>query len=815
MESEEVRQNLKGIVVKKCIDDMYFFCREVLDFNLMMVEPHRRWCDDLQKVILQNKKRIMRLKPRKTFKTTIYGIGFVLWAWGCISPEIRFFYTSSSKKLIDEVSDSIQQFVGTEKNDTFYSYLFGITKDPEAKNTTDVINIHGRAGKGFSLTFGTSGGSTMGIHPNVIMIDDACLIGKTKVLTKNGYKFIKDIKIGEYVLTREGYKKVLWSGMTQKNAIVEEFDINGNKIVATPNHKIITQNDKKELWDLNKNDKIIKYEDKKWKLEKLEIRKLSNLMELNTEDTQNLKNEHIKNTFSLVGINLKKLGSCIVQFGYFITAQFLKAIIYIIRTIIGILMKSGILNVKKVDSIIQNIRKNYLKIQNIEKSKKNILQKLEKKLLNGANLMKLKNCTEKNIVIKELLKNIVSIVKKNLKFLLYRKHGQNFVVKNVDKNGNIKIKHILKNDIALSADQNLKWKNLKKPFVAPENVLQNIELMKRENVYNLHVKDYHEFVANGILVSNCGEKDLKFQSEREAKEIWFNTLQPLLVPYKDLKTGIKLETIFYIGTHWHLRDLIWYIQEKFIKEKKQEWSVESESITKDATENGPPSYPDFYPREKIDDDISSMETEFFSAQMLNNPIAKGMLTFDLDRLHFIRPEQFEAIRPFGKIICAFDPALGKASGDYPAVIYLHQWKDTITFFDAIDEKLELSVLLPRVAAKNKQLGCRTLVYETNNAMLIEDNLKKVHKKIDHKILLEPVHHGSGSNKEERIKSMQPELYSGAVQFMDDYKTRYPEAMNQIAFYGVYDHDDYPDALEMGISYFKEEQFQFKRFEGLL
>ncbi|MCP4648798.1 MAG: hypothetical protein GY853_01780 [PVC group bacterium] len=483
---EYEREALTAVVVKKCTDDFYYFCKYILGNDLMMREPHRRWCDDHQKTVLANTKRVMRLKPRKTFKTTIYGLGFLLWAWGCVSHEIRFFYTSSNKLLLDEVADGLSQYIGTEKNETFYSYLFGVTKDPEAKNTSDVMNVQGREGKGFSLILRTSGGSTVGIHPNVIIIDDP-----------------------------------------------------------------------------------------------------------------------------------------------------------------------------------------------------------------------------------------------------------------------------------------------------------------------------------------VGEDDRKYESERKSKELWFDTLQPLLVSFYDVKTGIEFESIFYIGTRWHLRDLVWHIQEELVKKKGQVWDIESESITKDGTPTGEPSYPDFMPAEKIKEFRISMSEEFFAAQELNNPIAQGMIVFDLGKLHFIRQEQFDAIKLYGKIICAFDPALGKASGDYPAVWFIHYYNDTITFFDAIDKKIEIALLVHQIASKNKLYGCRTLVYEDNNAMLIGQSLEKAHKRINHKIVLDPVHHGSGSNKRERIVSCQDVLYSGVAQFMNDYENRYPEAMNQVAFYGAYGHDDFPDAMEMGISYLNQEHFKFVRHEECL
>jgi hypothetical protein len=170
--TENQKRALEGIVAQKSINDFYFFAKHVLDFELLTDETHKKWAKNLEESIYNNKHLVMRLKPRGTYKTTLYGVAFILWLWACFSSHLRIFYTSSNDLLLAEVSDKIGQFVGTIKQDTLYSQIFGIVKDPMAKNTSEVFNIKGRSGKGFSLILRTSGGSTVGIHPNVILIDD-------------------------------------------------------------------------------------------------------------------------------------------------------------------------------------------------------------------------------------------------------------------------------------------------------------------------------------------------------------------------------------------------------------------------------------------------------------------------------------------------------------------------------------------------------------------------------------------------------------------------------------------------------------------
>jgi len=70
---------------------------------------------------------------------------------------------------------------------------------------------------------------------------DACLKGDTMILTEQGDKAIKDVKIGDKVMTRVGFKPVLWSGISRKNAEMLKIETESGKVVfCTPDHKIFT-----------------------------------------------------------------------------------------------------------------------------------------------------------------------------------------------------------------------------------------------------------------------------------------------------------------------------------------------------------------------------------------------------------------------------------------------------------------------------------------------------------------------------------------------------------------------------------------------
>ena len=472
--------NCRKYIVDMSKASFYFFAKYVLEFDLLTYETHKKWADNLQENFFE-KYRIMRLKPRATYKTTLYGVAFILWVWACVSPQIRIFYTSSNALLLEEVSDKLTQFLNPNNNSIF-QFAFNVEREDEGKyspkNTGSVFNIKGRSGKGFSLIMRTSGGSTVGIHPNLVITDDPC--------------------------------------------------------------------------------------------------------DANDRDSATI---------------------------------------------------------------------------------------------------------------------------------------------------------------------------------------------------------------------------------REKKNNWFDTLRPLLVPFF-LEDGRKIEHILFIATRWHRLDLMDHI---FKKNKKlpesEKWDIEIESIY---GLDGHTNYPEFI----TDNDIEGIKAEisdvFFSCQYMNAPLTDKMRIFKEDNLHFIRPGQINLRQ--GKLVCFFDPSLGKKHSDWPAVIWTHFQDKKLTVFEAFDkEKVELSALIPQIVNRNRILGVPEMVFEDNGSSLIDVTLKEAHKRVGHSIHIVSVHHST--NKDERIISMQPDLYNGFVRFLVDWKKRYPQMMDQILFYPAADHDDFPDVLEMAVSHHRQIKFEFKRIES--
>jgi hypothetical protein len=71
--------------------------------------------------------------------------------------------------------------------------------------------------------------------------DDLCLVAETLITTARGNVPIRDVRVGDYALTRQGFKRVLCAGVTQKSVdVVTVYTSDGNSITGTRNHPIYT-----------------------------------------------------------------------------------------------------------------------------------------------------------------------------------------------------------------------------------------------------------------------------------------------------------------------------------------------------------------------------------------------------------------------------------------------------------------------------------------------------------------------------------------------------------------------------------------------
>jgi len=300
----------------------------------------------------------------------------------------------------------------------------------------------------------------------------ACLGGNTMVATNKGDVPIKDIKVGDMVLTRDGYKKVLFTKNKGKKSV---YDIDfgyKNSIIATGDHRIFTKDGWKRVDELKENETVC-------------LKKLS-LMEGFIKDTR-------KGNTQITSITNpeKSKGFCIGIFGNIIMEKYLKTMMSTILTKIHSIMKSEILCVfQKV-----SIKKYITKINSALFQKKKCLI-LEQR----TDIQKKTGKKEERSLWKRLKKGVVN-VKNVVKNLCLRMFIKSFVVQSVEST---QIRVIAKRNIFVKRVVKDLWHHLmKKEKLVQKSVRINLRLLKeKQDVYDITVEN-GEFFANGVLVHNC------------------------------------------------------------------------------------------------------------------------------------------------------------------------------------------------------------------------------------------------------------------------------------------------------------------------
>lgn len=307
--------------------------------------------------------------------------------------------------------------------------------------------------------------------------DDMCFIGSMLIRTIDGNKPIKDIKLGDLVFTREGYKPVI-AIYKRKAKVITKFGITG-----TPSHPFITPSGIVEFKDLTNESEVYIWRNGR----------LLSTMAKNITDTQNRTEDisefTIGNTISGKNHQLRYTG----KYGWIIMEKYLQVITYIIKMAIQKIIRLKIWNAYLQKITLRNIlcQKKLYKEQESEglerinslNGKKRILNLQEsfmKKM--GKNLKVLKSGKR---VIRNCLKNCVVLMGRN-----QRKCTQS-LEKIMEKNyeNGTKITQSYQN---LPQVNELKHKERKE--------MNDLEL---NYVYNLTIMDCHEYLVNDVLVHNC------------------------------------------------------------------------------------------------------------------------------------------------------------------------------------------------------------------------------------------------------------------------------------------------------------------------
>lgn len=319
-----------------------------------------------------------------------------------------------------------------------------------------------------------------------------CFVGETPIITSDGLKNIESINIGDFVLTRDGFKQIIdkWDSISD----VYEFNFSdGRKIRCTKDHRFFT---KSFGWlpILSIFEKNIKL----WR---------SDIME---EDIQMIMEQNILQPHSVKNINTEDY---INRNGSIISEKFQKAMTFIISMKIYLTMKLKILNVLKRKSIVQNTcEKELMKTWKSSENKWIMRENLQ---TNGMDPKRVSNGIKNMLKISDL--GIKIMANQNVNFVKNSISKNHFIQNSAQiiasLHGEEKRTQIRKSQNALNVEMNLKRENIIPKNIAQKNVgphqihseikVISVKYIGKQKVYDITVKDSHEFFANGFLVHNC------------------------------------------------------------------------------------------------------------------------------------------------------------------------------------------------------------------------------------------------------------------------------------------------------------------------
>ena len=325
--------------------------------------------------------------------------------------------------------------------------------------------------------------------------DDACFAAGTLVATLWGNKPIEKLKVGDYVLTPFGAKRILACGKTGHKPTVLRFGLQ-----VTENHKFFSLNSFKPVMECDENSLSLYgfKEQLLWRFRRLLLSTESNTVLWGREgiilaSRRVTKDEKVQKVFML-------------QFGNFITnKKFLKATAFIIKTIILLITTSVTWSVYRLSNTCRNTGKKIGKIRNIGQKVLKYLMKYGNPQLNGIKVKKDENGTLKTARTESssLRRLFVNIVEKlsNPHILTLCSAATNAVT-TTEENTSSTTQGFARNaEKSLNTEKEFQLNPIENSAAA--RATSQTTTGNARDVYNITVDAVGCYYANGILVSNC------------------------------------------------------------------------------------------------------------------------------------------------------------------------------------------------------------------------------------------------------------------------------------------------------------------------
>lgn len=289
-----------------------------------------------------------------------------------------------------------------------------------------------------------------------------CFTGDTLVQTSTGEKEIKNVVAGDLVLTRNGYRKVVKSGLTKRNADVYRFSTDVMSVLATRDHRFLIEG--KGFAKAEEGDTVVVCK-----------RNQHELTGYSSRDTQKQNKGLIGSIFQVL-LRVRKyrfIGTYIKQE----LEKYQKDLLCTIKMVMRLIMPCLIFPLSQEVRINQNMRKT-LGETLMQKSAREWFQKKLKRSIFGIVPMKVKKLCQNGLKISIEDLSTAKFVKRLKKLRAKERYS---VQRNVDR-------------YSFQENGELNTQTTR---------LNTIRYEKNADVYDIEVEGEHEFFANGFLVHNC------------------------------------------------------------------------------------------------------------------------------------------------------------------------------------------------------------------------------------------------------------------------------------------------------------------------
>jgi hypothetical protein len=321
----------------------------------------------------------------------------------------------------------------------------------------------------------------------------ACFVAGTLITTDDGYKAIENVRIGDRVLTRSGYRRVIDSACTGFREVWSYQFSDGTVLAGTPDHPVITEQGKVALDALNSEDQILTQGEVIWE------RRLRQWISTewfigDTRDQGGYQTGDISDPIHKQSSEDSR--HYIGRFGNISMGLSPMDITYIILTGITPTTIYQIWNACQVITILVSMLKN-------------TRQRFHKRCVMGRRHGIGRQLVENGIESMEsrlgwvgnLESSFVTSAERNSRHLIEKR--QHVSVPTIAKQATDgKQGKIEKRELVNTVEQSSSVTNTQKHGRAPVHVVGKYD-GRHEKVFNLTVEDVHEYYANGILVSNC------------------------------------------------------------------------------------------------------------------------------------------------------------------------------------------------------------------------------------------------------------------------------------------------------------------------